>query len=91
MNRLYVPADIQCFWCNGHMQEKGATCMGSGLNCVSYFCKDCGGIAHFARHDDRTIKTFTIGYDMSEKPKEKTVGHWLDGSDDLPPIGGFHD
>ena len=64
MNRLYVPADIQCFWCNGHMQEKGATCMGSDLNCVSYFCKDCGGIA---RHDDKIIKTFTIGYDMSDK------------------------
>ena len=25
------------------------------------------------------------------KSKEKTIGHWLDGSDELPPIGGFHD
>jgi hypothetical protein len=44
--------------------------MGSGLNCVSYFCKDCGGIAHFARHDDKTIKTFTIGYDFTERKNQ---------------------
>ena len=29
-------------------------------------------------------------HDMS-KSNEKTIGHWLDGSDNLPPIGGFHD
>lgn len=93
MNSLYVPADIQCFWCNGHMQQKGATSMGSGLNYISYFCKDCGGIAHFARHDDRNIKTFTINYCMGEKANrktsnEETANYWLD---DLPPMGGFHD
>jgi len=93
MNRLYVPADIQCFWCNGHMRQKGVTCMGSGLNCVSYFCKDCGGIAHFARHDNKYIEDFTTKYNFTEEKKsnETTIGHWLDGSDDLPPIGGFHD
>jgi hypothetical protein len=29
-------------------------------------------------------------HDMS-KSNETTIGHWLDGSDDLPPIGGFHE
>lgn len=23
--------------------------------------------------------------------QEPIIGHWLDGSDDTPPIGGFHD
>ena len=63
--------------------------MGSGLNYISYFCKDCGGIAHFARHDNRNIETFTINYYMGEKANrktsnEETTNHWLD---DLPPMG----
>lgn len=71
MNRLYVPADIQCFWCNGHMQQKGTTCMGSGLNYISYFCKDCGGIAHFAKEDDgRPIKNFKVTYD-------RNMNYWI--------------
>ena len=96
MNNNYIPATIKCFWCNGKMTIGGPTHMGSGLNNISYFCCNCGGIAHFACYDDRNIKTFTVNYNTSEKANkntsnEKTIGHWLDGSDNLPPIGGFHD
>lgn len=66
MSKLYIPAEIQCFWCNGHMREKGVT-YSSDLDCVSYFCDDCGGIAHFARHDNKAIKSFTIRYDYIER------------------------
>lgn len=63
----YIPPTIKCFWCNGEMTIGGPTCMGSGLNCVSYFCKDCGGIAHFAQNDYVPIKSFTIKYDYAEE------------------------
>ncbi len=43
MNRrnTFIPLDIQCFWCNGKM-DRGTTITGT-LNCVTYFCKQCGG------------------------------------------------
>lgn len=66
-NTIFIPSEIQCFWCNGRMRERGVTRIGCGLNNSTYFCQECGGIAHFARYDDRTIKTFTIGYDTKEK------------------------
>ena len=56
----YIPATIKCFWCNGKMTVGGPSRMGSGLNDV------CGGIAHFARYDDKQpIKTFKVEYNVT--------------------------
>lgn len=68
MNINYIPSDIKCFWCNGHMREKGATKMGAGINHISYFCDQCGGIAHFAvdTEQDSKIKSFEIRYIKSK-------------------------
>ena len=44
----------------------GPTRMGSSLNEVSYFCCDCGGIAYFARYEDKQpIKTFKVEYNVA--------------------------
>lgn len=62
----YIPATIKCFWCNGKMTVGGPSRMGSGLNEISYFCCDCGGIAHFARYEDKqSIKTFKVEYNVA--------------------------
>jgi len=68
MNSNYIPSDIKCFWCNGHMRERGATAMGAGVNHITYFCDDCGGIAHFAVDTERNskIKSFEIKYNRSK-------------------------
>jgi len=57
MNNInYIPSDIKCFWCNSHMREKGVTAMGSDINHITYFCDQCGGIAHFAVDTERDSK-----------------------------------
>ena len=69
MNNInYIPSDIKCFWCNGHMRENGVTAMGSGINHITYFCADCGGIAHFVVDTERgsKIKSFEIKYNRSK-------------------------
>lgn len=68
MKSNYIPSDIKCFWCNGHMQEHGATAMGAGMNYITYFCNDCGGIAHFAVDTERDtrIESFEIKYNRSK-------------------------
>lgn len=56
----FIPLDIQCFWCNGHM-ERGITTYGE-LNCVTYFCKRCGGVSHFAVNDRQKISSIEVKY-----------------------------
>lgn len=69
MNNInYIPSDIKCFWCNGHMKERGVTKTGAGINHITYFCSDCGGIAHFAVDIERNskIESFEIKYNRSK-------------------------
>lgn len=71
MKNNYIPSDIKCFWCNGHMRQQGVIAAGSGLNYINYFCQDCGGIAHFAKEDDgRPIKNFKVTYD-------RDMNYWI--------------
>lgn len=56
-----IPDTMQCPWCGGTMERKGATYLGSGINSYTMWCK-CGGIIHFAKDDDRSIKSFEITY-----------------------------
>jgi hypothetical protein len=66
--RRFAMLSGECFWCNGHMHERGITKIGAGINHITYFCIDCGGIAHFAidtEHDSK-IKSFEIKYNRSK-------------------------
>lgn len=67
MTRTFQPSDIQCYYCNGQMKVGGVIKSGSGLNYISYFCKDCGGIAHFARYDNKKIKGFDVKYEYDKQ------------------------
>ena len=61
----FIPNDIQCFWCNGHM--KIGTCrIGSGVENVTYFCEECGAVSHFAVSDRGKISTIEVEYKASE-------------------------
>lgn len=61
----FIPLDIQCFWCNGQM-DRGTVVSGE-LNCVTYFCKQCGGVSHFAVNDKRKINGIEVEYKSTEK------------------------
>ena len=66
-NHVFIPREMQCFWCNGKMEEKGVTKMGSGDNYVTYWCEDCGGVAHFCINSENPIKSFTVKYKHEEE------------------------
>ena len=61
----YIPLDIQCFWCNGQM--KRGTAISGELNCVTYFCKRCGGVSHFAVNDKQKISCIEVEYKSQDK------------------------
>lgn len=50
------------------MRERGVTRIGTGINDITYFCDQCGGIAHFAVDTERDskIKSFEIKYNRSK-------------------------
>ena len=55
MNRMiYIPREIECFWC-GKRMIRGTTFSGPLINHVSYFCKECGAVSHFAVHEVKKI------------------------------------
>ena len=70
MRNTFIPQDIQCFWCNGHMKA-GTTYLGSGTNQVTYFCKECGAVSNFAVNDERRIKSIEVTYNFHEKEKQR--------------------
>lgn len=61
----FIPLDIQCFWCNSQM-ERGTvmseTVMSGTISCVTYFCKRCGGVSHFAVNDEQKISSIEVKY-----------------------------
>ncbi len=61
----FIPLDIQCFWCNGQM-DRGTVVSGT-LNCVTYFCKQCGGVSHFAVNDKQKISSIEVEYKSPDK------------------------
>lgn len=63
----FIPLNIQCFWCNGKM-ERG-TVLSSTLSCATYFCKQCGGVSHFAVNDKKKISSIEVEY---KSPDEET-------------------
>jgi len=56
----FIPLEIQCFWCNGQM-DRGTVHSGT-LNYVTYFCKRCGGVSHFAVNDEQKIARIDVEY-----------------------------
>ena len=63
--KTFIPLDIQCFWCNGHMKI-GASGAGSGVENVTYFCEECGAVSHFAVSDRVKISSIEVEYKGSE-------------------------
>jgi len=61
----FIPLDVQCFWCNGQMDR--GTVISGALNCVTYFCKRCGGVAHFAVNDKQKISSIEVEYKSPDK------------------------
>ena len=56
-----------------------------------YECSNCGA---GDLHSEKVYVPYCWHCGASMKntvTSEPVIGHWLDGSDDLPPIGGFHD
>ena len=62
----FIPLDIKCFWCNGQM-ERGTVVSSCTLNCVTYFCKQCGGVSHFAVNDKQKISSIEVEYKSPDK------------------------
>ena len=63
--KTFIPLDIQCFWCNGHM-KRGTCRTGFGIDTVTYFCEDCGAVSHFAVSDRVKISSIEVEYKASE-------------------------
>lgn len=62
-----------------------------------YECSECGwhmkGLRNSWTREEELNYCPNCGAKMESEHNmnETTIGHWLDGSDDLPPIGGFHE
>ena len=80
----FIPSEIQCFWCNGQMKI-GMDISGT-LSCVTYFCKQCGGVSHFAVNDKIKIKSIEVKYKMSEEETQSTE-EYICGITGLPCCG----
>lgn len=69
----FIPNDIQCFWCCGHM--KRGTCFSSfTINHVTYFCEDCGAVSHFAVNHKQKITAIEVEYKSDQPKPEKREG-----------------
>lgn len=66
MRHTFIPNEIQCFWCNGEMKV-GTLFTGSSTNHVSYFCKRCGAVSHFAMIEKRKITAIEVEYKSDEE------------------------
>ena len=63
---MYIPLNMQCFWCNGNMNR--GSCHDGRLSHVTYFCKDCGAVAHFAKNSTQKIDSIEVQYYSKEAP-----------------------
>lgn len=68
--RVFVPLDMQCFWCNGRMR-RGTAYSGSVIEHVTYFCKDCGAVAHFAVNHKKRIDLIEVEYKTTQKGEKE--------------------
>lgn len=64
--RTFIPQSIQCFWCNGRMNA-GTVYTGPSINHVTYFCKECGAVAHFALNEEKRISAIEVEYKSSDE------------------------
>lgn len=62
---MYIPNDIQCFWCNGKM-KRGTAFSSFSINHVSYFCEECGAVSHFAMNHKQKISAIEVEYKSKE-------------------------
>lgn len=60
----FIPLEIQCFWCNGQMERRMLTF--DTITCVTYFCKQCGGVSHFAVDEKQKIKSIKVEYESPD-------------------------
>ena len=65
----YIPLDIQCFWCNGEA-KRGTASTSPYINSVTYFCKNCGSVAHFAVNHKQKICAIEVDYKSSERGEQ---------------------
>lgn len=61
---MFIPSDIQCFWCNGWM--KRGTVHSGTIDHVTYICRECGGVAHFAVNHKQKITAIEVEYKSDE-------------------------
>ena len=66
---MFIPSDIQCFWCNGRM-ERGTNFSSFSINHVTYFCRDCGAVSHFAMNHKCKINSIEVEYKTTDKPDD---------------------
>ncbi len=63
---MFIPTDMQCFWCGGKM-ERGTIFSSFSINHVTYFCKDCGAVSHFAMNHKCKISSIEVEYKTTDK------------------------
>lgn len=64
MMHTFIPTEIQCYWCNGPM--KRGTLYSGTLEHVTYFCRECGGVDHFAVNHEQKITAIEVEYKSNE-------------------------
>jgi hypothetical protein len=57
----FIPEDIKCFWCNGRM-ERGTYFTSPSINHITYFCRSCGAVSHFAVNHKCKISSIEVEY-----------------------------
>ena len=70
MMHTFIPNEIQCYWCNGQM-NRGIAYSGTRLEHVTYFCRECGGVAHFAVNHEQKITSIEVEYKSNEPWENK--------------------
>lgn len=68
--KTFIPAEIQCFWCNGTMR-RGTNFSSFSINHVTYFCDDCGAVSHFAMNHKCKISSIEVEYKTTKESHQK--------------------
>ena len=53
--------------------KRGTSSMGGRIETVTYFCKDCGAVSHFARNEKQKIDSIEVEYKSKEPPRDQVL------------------